>query len=119
MERFVLTWLCNTAALWVATKLLDGVHSGGDFWVTLIVAGLVFSLVNMVVKPVVTVLSIPFIILTLGIALFFVNLLMLFLTSWLVGNFEIDGFWTGVWATVIVWAVNALLDAIFDRRAHE
>lgn len=118
MERFLLTWLCNTAALWAATELLDGVHSGGDFWVTLIVAGLVFSLVNMVVKPFVTVLSIPFIILTLGIALFFVNLLMLFLTSWLVGNFEIDGFWTGVAATVIVWAVNALLDAIFDRREH-
>lgn len=119
MERFLLTWLCNTAALWVATRVLDGVTSGGDFWVTLIVAGLVFSLVNMVVKPVVTVLSIPFIILTLGIALFFVNLLMLFLTSWLVGNFEIDGFWTGVAATVIVWAVNALLDAIFDRDERE
>lgn len=119
MERFIVTWLCNTAALWVATKLLSGVHSGGDFWVTLIVAGLVFSAVNMFVKPVVTVLSIPLIIVTLGIALFFVNLLMLFLTSWLVGNFDIDGFWTGVAATLIVWAVNGLLDLAFDRDAHD
>lgn len=118
MERFLVTWLCNTAALWVATKLLSGVQSGGDFWITLILAGLVFSAVNMVVKPVVTVLSIPLIVLTLGIALFFVNLLMLFLTSWIVGNFEIDGFWAGVWATAIVWAVNALLDALFARAAH-
>lgn len=119
MERFAVTWLCNTAALWVATKLLSGVTSGGSFWVTLVVAGLVFSLVNMVVKPVVTILSIPLIIVTLGIALFFVNLLMLFLTSWLVGNFEIDGFWTGVWATLIVWAVNGLLDLAFDRGEHD
>jgi len=115
MTRFLLTWLSNTAALWVATELLSGVRSGGDQWVTLIVAGLVFSLVNMVVKPVVTVLSIPLIIVTLGIALFFVNLLMLFLTSWLVGDFEIDGFWTGVAATLIVWAVNGLLSLAFDR----
>lgn len=115
MARFLITWLCNTAALWVATELLSGVRSGGDFWVTLIVAGLVFSVVNIFVKPVVTVLSIPFIIITLGIALFFVNLLMLFLTSWLVGNFEIDGFWTGVGATLIVWAVNSLLDVVFER----
>lgn len=115
MERFLITWLCNTAALWAATELLSGVSTGDDKWLTLIVAALVFSVVNMLVKPLVTLLAIPLIILTLGIALFFVNLLMLFLTSWLVGSFEIDGFWTGVAATLVVWAVNALLDALFDR----
>lgn len=115
MARFVLTWLCNSAALWAAVELLSGVRAGGDEWVTIVVAGLVFSVVNMLVKPVVTVLSIPLVILTLGVALFFVNLLMLFLTSWLVADFDIDGFWTGVGATIVVWAVNALLGALFDR----
>ncbi|ADB49410.1 phage holin family protein [Conexibacter woesei] len=115
MERFAVTWLCNTAALWAATELLSGVRTGDDKWLTLIVAALVFSVVNMLVKPLVTLLAIPLIILTLGIALFFVNLLMLFLTSWIVGGFEIDGFWAGVAATLIVWAVNALLGALFDR----
>jgi putative membrane protein len=91
------------------------VYSTGDEAVTLIVAGLVFSIVNGLVKPVVTVLSIPLIILTLGLALFFVNLAMLFLTAWLVGPFHIDGFWAGVAATLIVWAVNALLQAVRDR----
>ncbi len=115
MSRFVVTWGFNVLALWAATALVHGVYSTRDETVTLIVAGLVFSIVNRLVKPVVTVLSIPLIIVTLGVALFFVNLAMLFLTAWIVGPFEIDGFWAGVAATLIVWAVNALLEAALDR----
>jgi putative membrane protein len=115
MQRFVVTWACNVAALWAAAELLGGVAVGDDRWLTLILAGLVFSVVNLLVKPLVTVLAIPLIVLTLGVALFFVNLLMLFLTSWIVSGFEIDGFWSGVGATLIVWAVNTLLAALWRR----
>jgi putative membrane protein len=115
MSRFLITWAFNVLALWAATALVHGVYSTGDEAVTLIVAGLVFSIVNRLVKPVVTLLSIPLIIVTLGVALFFVNLLMLFLTAWVVGPFHIDGFWAGVAATLIVWAVNALLEAVRER----
>lgn len=118
MPRFVVTWAFNVAALWVAAKLLDGVHVGGDHtWVTFVLAGLVFSLANMVVKPIVAILAIPLIILTLGIAYFLVNVLMIFLTSWVVDDFHVDGFWSGVGAAVIVWAVNALLAAVERRVA--
>jgi putative membrane protein len=117
-RRFIVTWAFNVAALWVAAKLLDGVHvSGGHAWLTFVLAGLVFSLVNMVVKPVVAILAIPLIILTLGIAYFLVNVLMVFLTSWVVSDFHVHGFWSGVGAAVIVWAVNALLDAV-ERRVE-
>jgi putative membrane protein len=116
VPRFVVTWAFNVAALWVAAKLLDGVHVSGDSaWLTFVLAGLVFSLANMVVKPIVAILAIPLIILTLGIAYFLVNVLMIFLTSWVVGDFHVDGFWSGVGAAVIVWAVNALLAAV-ERR---
>jgi putative membrane protein len=120
LPRFLVTWLFNVAALWVAAKLLDGVHvSGGHAWVTFVLAGLVFSLANMVVKPIVAILAIPLIILTLGIAYFLVNVLMIFLTSWVVGDFHVDGFWSGVGAAVIVWAVNALLAAAERRLAAD
>jgi putative membrane protein len=116
VRRFALTWACNVAALWAAAELLTGVAVGGDrVAVTLIVAGLVFSLANMVVKPVVAVLAIPLIVVTLGIAYFLVNVLMIFLTSWIVGDFHVAGFWSGVAAAVIVWAVNALLAAGIRR----
>jgi putative membrane protein len=112
--RFLITWACNTVALFVAAWLLTDITYGDDWW-TLVLAGGVFSLVNMIVKPIVTLLSLPLIILTLGIALFFVNLLMLLLTAWIVRDFDVEGFWTAVGGTLVIWAVNLLLDAVFDR----
>lgn len=120
LRRFLAAWLLNVAALWVAAKLLDGVHVSGDrTWVTFVVAGLVFSLANMVVKPIVAILAIPLIIVTLGIAYFLVNVLMIFLTSWIVDDFHVDGFWSGVGAAVIVWLVNALLAGVERRLAGD
>ena len=120
LARFAITWAFNVAALWVAAKLLDGVTVTGDHtWVTFVVAGLVFSLVNMVVKPIVAILAIPLIILTLGIAYFLVNVLMIFLTSWIVDDFHVDGFWSGVGAAIVVWIVNLLLDALGRRVAED
>lgn len=115
VRRFVIMWLFNVLALWAATRIVHGVYSTGDEAVTLILAGLVFSVVNRLVKPLVTLLAIPLIIVTLGVALFFVNLLMLFLTAWIVGPFHVNGFWAGVAATLIVWAVNTLLEAVAER----
>ena len=114
MRRLVVTWLFNVVALYVATWLLPGV-SYGDRWWSLLLAAIVFTLANRFVRPVVTVLAIPAIVLTLGIALFFVNLLMLYVTDWIVPDFEIDTFWWGVLATIVVAATNALLALAFGR----
>jgi putative membrane protein len=104
----------NVAAIWVAAEVLDGV-SYGDEWQRLLLAALVLTIANWLVKPVLTLLALPVIVLTLGIALFFVSLAMLLLTDWLVDGFAIDGFWSAVGATVIVWAVNAVVQAIAPK----
>jgi putative membrane protein len=114
LTRLLLRWASNVAALWVAAALLAGVDYG-DEWTTLVLAGLVFAVVNWIVRPVVILLSLPLIVLTLGIALFFVNLFMLYLTDWLVGGFELGGFWSAVGATLIVWAVNYVLSRTLLR----
>jgi putative membrane protein len=119
MQRFVVRWAVNVVALWVAAKLLAGVAVTGDTALTLVLAGLVFSLANLVVKPVLVVLALPLILLTLGIAYFLVNVLIVFLTSWIVSGFHVDGFWAGVGAALIVWAVNALLDGAARRLEPE
>jgi putative membrane protein len=118
LRRFIVTWFFNIVALWVAAKLVEGVGYGNDEWI-LVVAALVFSIVNIFVKPLVILFTLPLVILTLGIALFFVNLLMLYLTSWIVDDFSVDSFGAAILATIIVWAVNTLLEAVFtfdDRR---
>jgi len=117
-RKLAVAWAGNIAAIFVAAWLLDGIDYGNDWW-ALVLAALVFSLVNAFVRPVVTVLSLPLIVLTLGIALFFVNLLMLYVTSWIVPDFTIDGFWSAVGATIVIWLVNWLLSVTLFRRFHE
>jgi putative membrane protein len=100
----------NLAALWVASEIFDEMTYGDSFWV-LLAAALVFTIVNWVIKPIVAILSIPFIIVTLGVAYFFVNVLMLLLTDWVVPDFEAGGFWTLVGATIVIWLVNLVIAA--------
>jgi len=107
MEIF-LRYVGNLAALWVASEIFDEMTYGDSFWV-LAVAALVFTIVNWVVKPILAILSIPLIIVTFGIAYFFVNVRMLVLTSVLVGDFAVGGFWTYVGATIVIWLVNVVI----------
>ncbi|HZO59499.1 MAG TPA: phage holin family protein [Solirubrobacterales bacterium] len=111
LRRFLVTWVFNFVALWAAAALLSGIDYDGIG--VLIVASLVFSVVNIFVRPVVIFFTLPLVIVTLGIALFFINLFMLYLTSWVVDDFTIDGFWWAVLATIIVWLVNTILEAFF------
>jgi len=113
LRRLLYTWIVNVAAIWVASIFVDGIDYSEDYWV-LIVTGLVFGLVNFLVKPIVKLLALPVIVVTLGIALFFINLLMLYITSWIVPGFEIDSFMSGIWATAIVTVINWVLQGVFD-----
>ena len=111
MRGFAIRWVSNVIALFVAAWILSGL-SYGDQWWTLFIAAAVFTLVNMWVKPLLTVLSIPFILVTLGIFYFLINVLMLYVTDWIVPDFEIRTFWWGVLAAIIVSIVNWIAGAI-------
>jgi putative membrane protein len=117
MPELLVRFVGNVAALWVASEVLDEMTYGDSFGV-LVLAAVVFTIVNWIVKPVVAFLSIPFIIVTLGVAYFFVNVLMLLLTDWVVGDFEAGGFWTLVGATIIVWVVNLVIAAAMHDLAR-
>jgi putative membrane protein len=110
IPELVFRFAGNLAALWVASEIFDEMTYGDSFWV-LVLAAAVFTIVNFVVKPVIAILSIPFIIITLGIAYFFVNVLMLLITSWVVPDFAVGGFWTYVGATIVIWLVNLVIGA--------
>jgi len=116
LRALAIRWVSNVAALFVAACLLPGV-SYGDSWWTLLIAAAVFTLVNTWVKPVVAVLSIPFIVVTLGIFYFLINVLMLYVTDWVVPDFELDTFWWTALAAIIVSLVNAVLHRLLpDER---
>lgn len=107
LARLAISWLTNALVLAVVT-LLPNVHTSSTG--ALIAAAAVFGVLNTILKPLLLFITFPLAILTLGIAWFFVAMLMLDLTDVIVGGFSIDGFWTLVLATVIVWLVNLVLD---------
>ena len=112
VKRLLIIWACNIAALFVASIFIDGIDYASDFWI-LLLAGLVFGVVNTFIKPIVKLLALPLIILTFGIALFFVNILMLYVTSWIIGPFQIASFGAAVGGAIIIWLVNAVLHSAF------
>jgi putative membrane protein len=111
MPEIVFRLVGNLAALWVASAIFDGMTYGDSFGV-LLLAALVFTIVNLIVKPVLAILSIPLILVTFGIAYFFVNVLMLVLTDAVVDDFEAGSFWTVVGATIVIWLVNVVIGAL-------
>jgi putative membrane protein len=113
--RWILfSWAANALALAVA-GLLTGVTFNDSFG-TLILAAAVFGVLNTILKPILKLLTLPFAVITLGLAWFFVSMFMLWLTAVIVPDFDIDGFWNYVGATIIVWAVNMVIDAVFQPR---
>jgi putative membrane protein len=115
LARYAVRFACNAVALYVAAWLLSGVTYGDQWW-TLLIAAAVFTFVNAWLRPLVKLLSLPFIILTLGLFLLVVNTLMLFVTDWVVPEFEIRSFGSGLLAAIVVSVVNAVLHAVIPGR---
>src|SRR4051812_18261849 len=114
------SWLVNAVVLGLAAWILSGVSVNGSGW-TLIWAALAFGILNTLLKPILKLITLPFAIVTLGLAWFFVSMLMLWLTDVIIGGFDVSGFWNYVWATIIVWAANLIIDVAFrneGRRAQ-
>ncbi len=118
---FLIRVVVNAFALGAAAWLLDDIRVGGDTGkqlLTLLAVGAVFGVVNALVTPVVKLLSLPFIIVTLGLFLLVVNALMLLLTSSISDalglRFTVDGFWTAVLGSIIISIVSAVLGALTD-----
>jgi putative membrane protein len=109
-KQLTLSWVANAVVLAIVTGVLSGVEvdSAGD----LIRAALLFGILNTIVKPFIRLLTLPLAVITLGLIWFGVAMLMLWLTDVLVDGFDIHGFRSLVWATIIVWAVNVVLDFV-------
>jgi len=109
-KQLTLSWIANAVVLGIVVAVLNGVtvDSAGD----LIRAALLFGILNTILKPILRLLTLPLAFITLGLILFGVAMLMLWLTDLLVSGFDIHGFRSLVWATLVVWAVNVVLDFV-------
>jgi putative membrane protein len=113
----IVQWGINVLGLIVADWAFDGLSI--ERWGPLLLAGAVLGLANVFLKPLVTFIALPLILLTFGIAYFFVNVVMLLFTEWVTPDFSIDGFWTYVGATIVIWLVNWLTSRLIWSIAGE
>jgi putative membrane protein len=112
---FIVGWLLNALSLWLLTKFIAPLFHIGvsvDSFTALAIAALVFGIVNVIVRPIAIILSIPLIVLSLGLFLFVVNALLFWLVGAIVPGFHVNGFWAGFWAAIwmglISWAISAI-----------
>ena len=110
MRPFLTRWLCTTLAVAVAVQL-TGMEATG--WLALIGTALFLGIVNAFIRPVLMLLSLPFIILTLGLFIFVVNAALLGLAGALVPGFYVNGFWNALFGAIIVTVVNWGLSLFF------
>ena len=126
MPKFVTAWILSGLALAAAAGLLGDhmdIGESDDSTVERIVAialvALVFTAVNAFIAPVIKTLSLPFIIITLGLALLVINALLLLLTEWITGKFgvafHVDGFWWAVLGSIVVSIVNTIFGSLAKR----
>ena len=109
--RILIAWAVDAASLAVAAWIFAGITVGGSAG-TLILAALVYGILATFIKPVLKLLTLPLALITLGIAWFFVAMFILWLTDVIVSGFQINGFWTLVGGTLVVWLVGAVADRL-------
>jgi len=122
MRSLLLHWLLNAAALWLAAWLLPGLDFQGTIVQLLLVAA-VFGVVNSLLRPILTVLTCPLIVITLGLFTLVINALMLLLTGWLSVRwnlgFVVSGFWAAFLGGLVVGLVSMILSLMLPRAATE
>ena len=104
MGAFIAKVVIAAVALWLAAVIVPGIDYDG--WVNLLLAGLLLGLVNAFVRPVVTILTLPVTIITLGLFLLVVNAAMIGLVGWLLPGFQVEGLWPAILAAIVTGVVS-------------
>jgi putative membrane protein len=117
MMGFLLRAVIAAAGLWLATQWVPGVHV--DTVPTLLLAGLLLGVVNAIVRPIAFILTLPVTILTLGLFLFVLNALMVWLVAWMLPGFHVTGFKAALLTAIIVWIVGWIGSWFIGKKGFE
>ncbi len=110
----LLRFFISAAALGVATWLVPGIRAGGVG--PLLAAAAIFGVVNAVIKPIISVLTCPLVVLTLGLFIFVINGLLFWSVGSFVDGFHVDGFWSAVFGAIVYSVISWLLSMLLPRK---
>jgi putative membrane protein len=109
--KLILSILANAVALYATAYVVPGITFGGS-WLQLLIAGALFGLLNLIVRPIALFLSLPALVLTLGLFYFVLNGLLLWGFSKLMPGYSVDGLWAGILGSLVIMIVNWLIHAV-------
>jgi putative membrane protein len=122
---FIVRWLFNSLGLWIAVRLFGTGYDDSQVGISLVgflLAGLIFSVVNAVLKPFIVILSLPAILLTLGLFMLIVNGLLVWISFWLVPGISmtfLNSIYTGIILSLLNYIVSATLVVKSDKDSRE
>lgn len=114
--RFLIRWFVCSFGLWVAASLLASNISYQNELKVIVIAGLVLAVVNVILRPIVVILSLPAILLSLGLFMVVINGLMVFVVSKVYEPLQVTNFWAAILAGIIIGLVNYLVTAILETK---
>jgi putative membrane protein len=111
--KLLIRWFINALAIVITAYLLQGIHITG--FTTALLVALILGIINVTIKPLLFLLTLPITILTLGLFYLVINALMILLTSALVPGFRVDGFGWALLFSIILAVVNSILHALIKE----
>jgi len=111
MIKLALRIIINGFALWVAARFIDGITLSDEI-TSILLVGLVFGLINAFLRPLVMLITLPALLLTLGLFTLVINAGMLGLTAWLTDSLAVDGFWAAFWGALLISVVSWVLSSV-------
>lgn len=110
MNNFIIRLLLSAIAVFICATVLPGAHVD-SFLMAIVVAG-ILAVLNVLIKPILVILTIPITIVTLGLFLFVVNTILVLLTAWLVPGFSLDGFWWALIFSILLSIINSVFGGL-------
>jgi putative membrane protein len=111
LKKFLLSWLINTLAVLVAVKIVSGLNYQKPL--DLFVASLLLGILNAVIRPILYLLTLPLVLVTLGLFTLVINAVLLYFVGYLMKpSFEVAGFSSAFWGAVVIWIISTILNAI-------
>jgi putative membrane protein len=110
--KILISIVANAVALFATAYVVPGITFTGS-WVQLLVAGAIFGLLNLIVRPIALLLSLPALVLTLGLFYFVLNGLLLWAFSKFMPGYNVDGLWAGILGSLVIMVINWVVSALF------
>jgi putative membrane protein len=116
MKGLIIRWLFLTVAILVAAHLIEGIEVKG-FW-SAVLAAAILGVMNALFRPILIILTLPINILTLGLFTFVINAILIMMVSGVVGGFEVHGFWSALFGSLVISVVSWLLNSFINEQGR-